>query len=310
MIRNSLLVALALLVIYQLVQPRLPHRFYLVQGQRREGFLTAQNFVYRSHQETNLLLGSSMTMMLSQSILGPGFYKLSFGGGTPLTGLEIIRRSGVKPAVVFIEINNILANQDEELLKDLFGPVAFPLRRGLSSLREEGRPSNYLAGALEATVRKMCRWCSRPRAAGPAPTGAPAPEKPLDPKQFEQLLRIQNEAQEHAPPPELLHSQVNRLAEQVDAVSRQGVACVFVEMPNHPAIARLARPTAIRTAMEERFARTKYRWFPSEPSQYATRDGIHLTRVDADRFSKAIVDYVNEMNREVTATATVTKHSR
>ena len=91
------------------------------------------------------------------------------------------------------------------------------------------------------------------------------------------------------PPAPELAERVSRLGKFVDQLQSEGCRCVVLEMPIDASLCDLASPKAIRQAVHERFPNGKYRWLTfAKGDAYQTRDGIHLTREEADR----LTDYV------------------
>ena len=297
MIKKSLLTALAILGAYHLALPHLSHKFYQILGQQRGNYNLAQHYVLDVPSGRNVIVGSSIANTLNDGLLGNGYLKLTFPGGSIFTALEMIRQSEKRPRVVLIETNLPGRDADKELLHDLFSPLLLALRRHSGIFREEGRPSNFIGGMAEAFVRRGCQITSRALYGNGALVGSVATES-LPPAVLSKLLRIEREDWDSKPPATLLTKQTNELGDYVDALGRDGSVCILFEMPVDASLFNLTSARLWRQAMNERFPHNKYHWLSFEPDHvYRTKDGIHLVPEEADRLTEVMVNQVNQIMR-------------
>jgi hypothetical protein len=310
MIKKSIAAALVMIGMYHLALPHLSHKFYQILGQQRSNYLRAQRYVYDVPRETKVIVGSSMSETLNDEALGSGYFKLTLAGGSIFTSLDIVHRSGKKPPLVLIETNVLGRDSDKELLHDLFSPGLYELRRHSAIFREEGRPANFVGGIAEACVRRTCEITAG-ILYGKKPQNAWARVENLPPELHEKLLRIEREGWDFKPPPEMQKKQTDQLGEYVDKLTRDGVLCVLFEMPLDSSLSNLNSPRLWRQAMNERFPREKYHWITFDRSRnYETRDGIHLVRAEADRITKIVIDYVNQVTNEPAGSDSIRQASR
>jgi hypothetical protein len=309
MIRKSVITALVLLALYHFALPHLTHRFYQILGQQRSNYLRAQHYVFDVPAQINVICGSSMSERLNDEMLGPNYYKLTMPGGSLFTSLEIIQRARKRPSVVLVETNVITRDADQELLHDLFSPMLFQLRSYSPMFREEGRPANFVGGLAEACVRKSCEWTGRilgRKQSAPASSSKELPEE-LRTK----LIRAEQAGWAVKPNEKMLANETAKLAEYIDALNRQGTVCILFEMPVDPALSTLAGPVMVRQSLEERFPRNKYHWISfGTDRKYKTRDGVHLIPEEADKLTRLIVDYVNQVTPEASEPASARQASR
>lgn len=291
MIKKSILTALVLVTAYHFLFPYLPRKYFQLSGQQRENYFRAQRYVHDLSPETNLILGSSMSLRLNEQALGSNYFKLAFGGGSILTGLEIIRLKRAHPPVVLIEMNQVGWDVDHELVHDLSSPWLCCLRNYSPIFREEGRPANFVNGILEALVRHSCRWGTRWLGSDKT-----APVNGVNPELFAQLMRMFKDYLATTPPG--LNENVKKLGDYVDALTSSGSICVFYEMPVDSSLTDLQSPRAVREAAAVRFPRTKYHWLAfDQQHRYETSDGIHLTQIEADRITETMAHQVNQIQR-------------
>ena len=297
MIKKSILAALVMLIAYHFLFPHLPRKYFQSSGPQRDNFVRAQRYVHDKRSKTKVILGSSLSIRLNQSILGQGYSKLALGGGSIFTGLEIIRHAKKHPAVVLIEINQLGWNVDNELLHDLFTPWRRKLRNYSPIFKEEGRPANFVNGVGEIFVRTICHWGSRLLGQAPAPD-FPSGTSAQNPALFAQLVRMYRD-QALAVTPAGLRGKANQLGDYIDALAREGSICILYEMPIDSSLSGLPSPVAVRNAAETRFPKNKYHWleFPRDHN-YDTYDGLHVSQAEADRLAQALVRQVNQIAHE------------
>ena len=278
MIKRSMLVCAAVLLVWHLVMPRLSRSYYTVPGMQRANYNRAQIFVHDSPADAKVIVGSSMSDRLDEVKLGADHVKLTFPGGGPFTGLELIRGVGRRPPVVWIETNVILRDAEADLLADALAAWRRGLREASPVFKEEGRPSAYGVGFLKAAVAKACKVTS-------SLTGKPASAEPaLDGAVFENIMKENRAHLDRKPSEADLAERAGRLGAFVDELSRDGVRCVLYEMPIDASLADLAEPAAVRKAVKERFPTGKYQWLElRRDTPWETTDGIHLKPNEADQ---------------------------
>jgi hypothetical protein len=295
MIKKSILSAVLILVGYHFLLPHLSHKFFEFTGQQRDNYFRAQRYLYEVPPQSNVIIGSSMSLTLNGDILGPHYFKLSLPGNSIFTGLEIIQGAAKRPAVLFIETNSIEADADKQFLGDLFSPWLGPLRSISPIFREEGRPANFILGITDAVLHKgsglVSHISSRQKNAITA-----APVEKLDPALLTQVMRTEAESYSRMLPPDLLERHATHLGETVDRLTAEGCVCILFEMPIDPSLANLPLPAATRRAVEKRLPGDRYHWLAFDKNHdYETVDGVHLTRGAADQLTEVLVRQANEI---------------
>jgi hypothetical protein len=296
MIKKTILAVVVMLLGYHLVFPHLSQKYFQLSGPQRDNFFRAQQYVHKVPPQTKVILGSSLSLRFNDGMLGQDYYKLAFGGGSVFTGLEIIRHTNKRPPIVLIEINEIGWEEDKVLLHNLLAPWRRRLRDYSRIFREEGRPANFVNGVGELFVRKLCHWTSRRLGQEPA-SDSPNWSKAENPALFSRLYRVFHDEHLAAAPPNLT-GQTNRLGDRVDELTRNGSLCVFYEMPIDSSLSELPSPAAVRSAMEKRFPKNRYRWleFPHD-HDYDTYDGLHVSQPEANRLTEILITQVNQISK-------------
>jgi hypothetical protein len=193
-------------------------------------------------------------------------------------------------------------NADGEFLGDLLRPWLEYPRRYSRIFREEGRPANFIVGAIDTLVRKTNQLVGP--FLGSHEAGDVRQADKVDPALQAQVIRINGEGYERTISPQLLETHASRLGEYVDRLASQGCICVLYEMPIDSSLVGLPVPAANRRAIQARFPKDKYHWLAFNPDHnYETVDGIHLSRAEADRVTESLVRQVNEITEENARTA-------
>lgn len=279
MIKRSLIVCIAVILCWHFLMPRLGRSFHAIPGMQRSNYSHAQHYIHEMPADTKVLVGSSMSDRLSVGLLGKDHAKLTFPGGGPLTGLEIIHATGRKPQVLWIEINVILRAAEEDLLADVLSPWRREIRERSDIFVEKGRPSAYGVGFLKAVVKKVTK-------------GETPPTAELDSSVMDGMMAANIEHHSKVPDPAKLAAAVSRMGTIADELAAAGCKVVFYEMPISPELSGLAEPAAVRKAVKERFPDGKYRWLDlSRELPYQTTDGVHLTAEDADSVVRRMLEF-------------------
>lgn len=278
MIPRSLIVCAAALLAWHFAMPRMPRQHHTIPGQLRANHFTAQNYVLHAPAEARVIAGSSMADRLDVSKLGSDHVKLTFPGGGALTAMEILRRSGRVPGVLWIESNMITRDADSVLVEDAAAPWRLALRGVSPAFTEDGRPSAFGVGMSKTILAKACGWF--PVLAGRVP--AEGGGSGLDAEVMAGMMK-ENRAKLSIPPePEDLARRTRMLGDQVDGLMAKGCRVVFFEMPVDASLRDLKEPATVRAAMKGRFPEERYRWLDlSRAEPWKTTDGIHLASDEA-----------------------------
>jgi len=246
----------------------------------------AERYLARATPPDVVLVGSSIAGRLGRS-LPESWQLLAFDGGTPLTGLEIVRRHPPKPKVVLVEVNRPLAPLDRDLVEPLFDPWRRRLTGWLPGLAQANRPSQRALVAVRALRdRALGRGDSEPERIA-------VPESRPDLR--DRLVALTLARQSEAPSRPELRRSFEALGEAVDALLADGVEVFLVAIPEHPGAAATPRQRAILARARLRFPETRYRWVPpADPERFETTDGEHLGWESAARYTAGLGRWLDE----------------
>ncbi|HUM66392.1 MAG TPA: hypothetical protein PLV32_11120, partial [Chitinophagaceae bacterium] len=246
MIRNSLLTALALLLLHALfvyVNP-ISGKQYALQGNT----IKAQHFIY-GDTDANIIIGSSLSNRLVMDSL-QGMTNLSFSGQGIFDGLCILSHSGMVPRTVFVETNIMTRSENKNFTSYINSPILSPLKRAIPSLRDEHQPVGMLG---ESIIRGLKG--ENPDDETPDNMAA---QRPKDDAFFKEILALQAESYNEPPDTTMLRSRFEDLANAVNALKQNGVRVIFFEMPVNETLCDLPEPRMIREYYRRYFPEDEY----------------------------------------------------
>ena len=241
----------------------------IFQNQWQKNYSFAQDFIYENKAE-NIIVGSSMAARMQNDFLPKDFYNLSFSGGSVLTGLEIIKKSGFIPKNIYIETNIIFRNKDNKLLNNLFYPILWQIKKHIPVLQEKYQPLNLVASKIRGSYGKTHK-------------------EHMQEKRNEKIfnLTIQRQLKNYNKSLESYENKLSDLKILIEYFSKKGVNIVFFEMPIENRLANSIKAKEQRKIIKNNFAN---KWFKLQSNDnYVTADGIHLIFPSAFKFSKEFV---------------------
>lgn len=226
-----------------------------------------------------VLVGSSLTNNIPLEKMSRGVVNLGLAGGAPQTGLEIVARNPVKPAVVIVELNDTIRRQaDTDMIDSLFSPTQFQLRQALPMFRQEYRPISVFINLI------------RTRGRTPNTALREAERKVENSARREQSVARINAEQAQPLSAEdvaLMRAEAETIKQHVAALRQAGTRVVLVDIPRDSAVAETARQASARTLLHELFPADQFEWMPEPPArEWLTEDGQHLIPADAQFYAK------------------------
>lgn len=251
-----------------------------MQSQQIDNLARVERLLYPEQAIDTVIVGSSLANKLPDSALGPGVYNIALNAGSPLTGLELVRRMEVLPRVVLVEINKLEIKADQAFVERLYHPFWYPVRRYVRAFRHRYQPVNLLQSWLVGAYYYLAR---RSPSVRQPPLNTLALERRLDNLK---VFRAKAWLEYNLP---LVRAEIERLRSR-------GVSVYLLEMPVHPRVANSTAFRGHREIVRQVFPESKYRWlsFNMNPGP-VTRDGIHLTPGEADRFARALGQVIPQL---------------
>lgn len=155
----SIVLSLALLLVYEGFLRILPTGWAVGQNQLQRNIIAAEQFTIASQKADVVLVGSSLSSRIGDyyqlsSPLPPTWRTLSFGGGSVFDGIRIFELMDYYPDTILIEANfSRMLSYNVAVLDAAFGAPRYPLKRHILSLQTQHQPSNVLPQLLYTLLR-------------------------------------------------------------------------------------------------------------------------------------------------------------
>ena len=199
-------------------------------------------------------------------MLNESYGNLSFAGSGAATGLELVLKNPSKPKIILIEIN-VIRERDEQMIRDLFSPFLFYLKKYFPFLRQKYQPATVLANSFLKEDKSL--------------------SSNVDESVFKIGFDNQKKGQENIPDTSYIDKQIVEISSLIRSAEKDHVKVIFYEMPVHPDLATSRSSVFIREKMLTAFPPNEYDWLPHpEDSKYQTTDGVHLTGASAIVFAQ------------------------
>lgn len=232
----------------------------------------SQDYIYNEKAQ-NIIVGSSMSATIKDSFLPSDYFNLSFSGGSSLTGLEIIKRSGKIPKRIFIESNILLIREmDYKLIDQIYTPFIWRVKTNLPALHEKYQPLNVISSFVYRNYGK---------------THTQMMENKINKKIFDDSMKIQLESMDK----ELKNykKKISQLREFIDYFESLGTKLYFFKLPVEKLILNTNIYKEQNNVLKKNFDNI---WIPYDMKKtYFTSDGMHLTYKSAYLYSQ---DFLNE----------------
>lgn len=287
MIKKTLIYALVLFLLYNLLLYFWNPSFISTQGFWQDNQIKAQDYIYASDSRMpeNIIVGSSMSAMIVTDSLD-NFYNLAFLGESHLNGLDLIKEKEWYPKRVFIETNFTSDALNEGLFYEiLHNPVTYSLRKYLPALRDGKQPVVLVGSQLENYILKrnfteeerLDRYSFVfQRFVEPSPgVGVFAGfDTPSSQTSLECLDAFVKDLEDH------------------------GVEIYFFEMPYYHTLYHSPRVESMRDLFQQIYPSGKYNYLPRPAyGEYETIDGLHLGREEALRYTIFFRNQVDSLKR-------------
>ena len=256
----------------------------------QNNIVKAQRYVYQDNSDLRMVIvGSSLAANLNMKDIGEGVKSIALGGGASQTGLEIIKRSKSKPAIVLVEINDTIVRKiDAELVNSLYDPIFDRLRQYLPIMREEYRPISVLVDSFKSRSKQNIRLMTR-EALDSLEGRNLTPE--LSQRAIETTVGIQSKP--------LSEKDAKNMKLEADLIKNQiaeikknsGAKVVLFDIPLESRVNGAVRMKQVRELAKQLFPPDRFEWLPSpKEREWRTNDGIHLIRSDARDFVEFLRD--------------------
>ena len=256
----------------------------------QNNIVKAQRYVYQDNSDLRMVMvGSSLAANLNVKDIGEGVKSIALGGGASQTGLEIVKRSKSKPAIVLVEINDTIVRKiDVELVNSLYHPIFYGLRQYLPMMREEYRPISVLVDSFKSRSKQSMKPIAR-EVLDSLEGRNLTPQ--LSQKAIETTVDIQSKP--------LSEKDAKNMKLEADLIKTQiaeikknsGAKVVLFDIPLESRVNGAIRMKQVRELAKQLFPPDRFEWLPPpKEREWRTNDGIHLIRSDARDFAEFLRD--------------------
>jgi hypothetical protein len=306
MVKRSLIMALALLIAYNLFLLFSEDTGkYFPQNITQDNAIKVQEYLFRENKPEKVIVGSSLAAKLNQDLLENSYYNLAFRGQSIYDGFEIILSKNELPSQILIEYNNFLrspqeTNEDKHSLKY---HLTFQLKKNLPSQREKNQPVNRVIlfaynmldnfknkgihDGKENTVEADVKIVKANAKEDLATNDTVAADLSMV-----NIIDIERKSCSDIPSDSVVNDKIKLLKHYVSLFESKGIRITFFEMPIDPQLSDLERPQFIRNTIRKYFPPDTYEFIkPDDYSRYLTKDGIHLVDESAAQFTSYLMKY-------------------
>jgi hypothetical protein len=255
----------------------------------QNNIVKAQRYVYQNNSDLKMVMvGSSLAANIKVRDIGPGATSIALGGGASQTGLEIVKRSSNKPAIVLVEMNDTIVRKiDTDLIDSLYHPVFYWVRKYLPIMREEYRPVSVFIDSLKKRSQPENKLSgeeidkSEPRYLTPE----------LSQKGIQMAVDVESQPLS-AKDIETMKQEAESIAKQLAEIEKNtGAKVVLFTIPQESRVDAQIRRKQVRELMKQLFPPDSFQWLSPPPKrEWRTNDGIHLIRSDARDFAEFLRD--------------------
>ena len=256
----------------------------------QNNIVKAQRYAYQDGSDLKMVMvGSSLGANLNVKDIGEGVKSIALGGGASQTGLEIVKRSKSKPAIVLVEINDTIVRKiDVELVNSLYHPIFYGLRQYLPMMREEYRPISILVDSFKSRSKQNLKLMTR-EVLDSLEGRNLTPQ--LSQKAIETTVDIQSKP--------LSEKDAKNMKLEADLIKTQiaeikknsGAKVVLFDIPLESRVNGAIRMKQVRELAKQLFPPDRFEWLPPpKEREWRTNDGIHLIRSDARDFAEFLRD--------------------
>lgn len=251
----------------------------------QNNIVKAQRYVYPDDSDLKMVIvGSSLAANIKVRNIGEGVKSIALGGGASQTGLEIVKRSDNKPAIVLVEMNDTIVRKiDADLIDSLYHPVFYWLRRYLPIMREEYRPISVFVDSFKRRSQPDAKLSKEELDKSEARYLTPEVSR----KGIQMAVDVESQPLS-AKDVETMKKEAESIEKQIAEIKKNtGAKVVLFTVPQESRVDAQIRRKQVRELMKQLFPPQSFEWLQPPPErEWRTNDGIHLIRSDARDFAE------------------------
>ena len=278
MIRNTIIAAISLFIIYNAVLIWVHPNAGPGQNQWQKNRITIEDYVDNFQGIPIVIAGTSLSARLYTSLLPRGYYNLALSGQSIYDVLDIVKKSSKKPKYLLIESNFYYFKEDKTLSEGVFNPLIMPLRKWLPSFKEENQPANLLMPMFKKG------------------SGGNNANENIDSAIQNKLLRGRITEYQTIPDRKLIASGIERLKTDITELQSQGIKVILFEIPINCKLYNTPKYLVAEKMLNQEFPNDKYPRLPiAACSAYQYADGEHISFQSAVKFADWFVGELKKM---------------
>lgn len=288
MIAKSLLTALTLTILYTLfINAFRDHISRTGQTAAQRNIVKAEEYLYEVNERYDtVLVGSSMSERLITDSLPGKCYNLAMAGLSSLDGLALIKQTGHRPRLIYVELNTLARGQTSALLQAFNQPSRQFLNQHFPFLRQKYQPVSVAKSLLRD-------WQYGKTSVVFFGANAPVDTTFRNKAIQERLLTLQ-----HIPPDSSLQASIDVAWTYLEAFRQRGVKIILFEMPTDQQLQTHRLTATVRQQLVSRFPASRYPVVQVPAEGYQTTDGVHLTPAESIRYTAYLRRHIDQLTAE------------
>jgi len=255
----------------------------------------AERYIYDTKSDIKLaIIGSSIANRIQPEYISPNVANLAMSALSSQIGLEIIKRSKLKPSLVLVETNEtIYRGLDTKTIDYLYHPLFYFIRSYFSIFRQEYQPVSVIINYVKTIKENGNNSTDKDL----KQIGNPRVRQSL----IAQLVQLRNK-----PLTEELENKIRIEAEklkvQIAEMKKEGVRVVLFNIPGEPGVEETIQVRQINKLIEGLFPKDSFEWLPKPLERnWVTDDGIHLIDSNAKKYGIFLRKQLLALNPELFA---------
>lgn len=221
-----------------------------------------------------VLVGSSLSGAFEdRKLMEENYFNLYLPHTGALTGLEVLKRSGQIPKILFVEINHIDRGIDSSAIKKMFSFPMYELRTYLPFLRTKNKVINNMVDRVIKPSGKQ--------------TNDQRPPENLYNELLKKAVILWGDIKDSSN----MKYELNLASTIIESLSVKGCKIVLYEMPIDSALKDLPRAKLQREYFLKLASDKGYKFIDNQPNvSFNTGDGVHLLSKDAANYMDYFVN--------------------
>lgn len=295
MIRNSLLYGALLIVLY-VALVEIVHWPAKSMSQWEDNTQAVEYFLFETDKEkvNTIIVGSSLSyrMTAEKSPCPDSVVNLALGGMSLYDGSNIMKRSGVIPKYLFVEVNVIYREPKTNYADQFFVPGVYQLNSSMLGFRDQYRPLTFAQYIFMGVKNRLnsshySERKTKSLVASVQSSNNEANDKTIDLKAGHKKMTLESYKK-------ILKDTdwqyvFTKFEKELDYFRQQGTKIILFEMPTSKEVLDSELNLNIRNHLRDK---SYWRYIQAQPS-YPTTDGVHISVRNANDFMFRLLPLVN-----------------